>query len=54
MATLVTITITVDNGGSPALTADDATSIVANVIKVLEPNTLAPTYSSAAVALAVT
>jgi hypothetical protein len=51
MATLVTVTVTItDTGG---LTQSQATVKVADVIRVFQGNTVTPTYSSAAVALAV-
>ena len=50
MATLVTITITITDA---SLTHTNAVAKVADIIKVFRGNTVTPTYSSAAVALAV-
>ncbi len=54
MATLVTITITVADTGSPAISQSIATKLVADVLRVFENRTVVPTYASSAVSLAVT
>ncbi len=54
MATLVTVTVTIDDGGTPAITQSIATKLVADILRVVENRTVTPTYSAAAVALAVT
>ena len=54
MATLLTITLTIADTGTPALTDTEATQLLKKVIAQLDHRTLAPTYSAAAVALAVT
>ena len=54
MATLLTITITLADSGSPAITNTEATKLLKAVIAQLEHKTIAPTYAAASVTLAVT